>query len=261
MIAAVAFISLAILSLNNAYAFKIVTVGDLSCDRDSLQTMTNIINYLKENKVDRFVFLGDIDYGPFDAGQDYFQCSKNFLKQTEKYTELRMVKGNHEFTNVWGNLTKDFNAKNIWSDKFGNVLLVGIDTEQSWENQYEQVKDFLNQTASKKFVFMHKPALPETCLAKPLGEIIKMCGFFELYHPLFLKEKVDCVIQAHIHTFALFNHDGICYNIYGMGGAERSTSVNPAYSNKTFESELNGFVVIEDNNHIFYANNGSVFNH
>jgi len=57
MIAAVAFISLAILSLNNAYAFKIVTVGDLSCDRDSLQTMTNIINYLKENKVDRFVFL------------------------------------------------------------------------------------------------------------------------------------------------------------------------------------------------------------
>ena len=52
---------LGFLMLNQRYAIKILTVGDFDCTQRSLQTMNSILSYLSQNKVDRFIFLGDID--------------------------------------------------------------------------------------------------------------------------------------------------------------------------------------------------------
>jgi hypothetical protein len=83
-----------------------------------------------------------------------------------------------------------------------------------------------------------------------------MCGFFELYHPMFVKKGVDCVVQAHLHTMAILQKDGICYPIYGMGGATPYNSIN---MKKTFESKLHGFTIIDtqpdEEIHTFYSNN------
>ena len=45
---------LAISLLNQAYAFKIVTVGDLDCSHRSLQTMNSVLSYLRQNNTNRF---------------------------------------------------------------------------------------------------------------------------------------------------------------------------------------------------------------
>ncbi len=86
-----------------------------------------------------------------------------------------------------------------------------------------------------------------------------MCGAFALYHPLFIESGVDCIIQAHIHTMAILQKGSICYTVYGTGGAPPHDRMNDRYSDKKFESEQYGFVIIdvEKETHTFYANNGT----
>ena len=112
--------------------------------------------------------------------------------------------------------------------------------------------------ANHKLVFIHSPALPEVCPAVS-KDTRKMCGFYELYHPMFVKKGVDCVIQAHLHTMAMFQKGDICYPVYGMVGAFPE-AINQRYSNMTFASNESGFAVIETTNgkeiHTIYANNG-----
>lgn len=79
--------------LNQSYAIKILTVGDFDCTQRSLQTMNSILSYLSQNKVDRFVFLGDVDYrNHIDLRDSYSVCGQHFLEQASKYTELRMIR-------------------------------------------------------------------------------------------------------------------------------------------------------------------------
>ncbi len=61
---------------------------------------------------------------------------------------------------------------------------------------------------------------------------------------MFLNKGVDCVIQAHLHTIAMFEKCDICYPIYGMGGSI-SEPIHDRYSNVTFASNESGFTVIE----------------
>jgi len=254
---------LAILLLNKTYAFKIVTVGDLDCTHRSLQTMNSILSYLKQNNTDRFIFLGDIDYrNKTDLRTSYSVCGQHFFEQVSKYTELRMIRGNHENNTLWKNITDHFAVNhNIWYEKINDVLLVGMNSEKPFQNysmQYQSVSHFLDQIANHKLVFIHSPTLPEVCTAVT-KDTRKMCGFYELYHPMFVKKGVDCVIQAHLHTMAMFQKGDICYPIYGMGGAIPE-AINQRYSNMTFASNEAGFTVIETTSdketHTFYANNG-----
>jgi hypothetical protein len=71
-------------------ALRIMTVGDISCNNESSSTMDAIISSLNKNKVDRFVFLGDIDYGPGGiGGGSYDECGDNFLNHVKELTELK----------------------------------------------------------------------------------------------------------------------------------------------------------------------------
>ncbi len=100
---------LAILILNQTYGFKIVTVGDLDCSHRSLQTMKSILSYLRQNKTDRFIFLGDIDYrNKTFLRISYAICGQYFLEQIPKYTELMMIRGNHENNRLWKNIRNHF---------------------------------------------------------------------------------------------------------------------------------------------------------
>ena len=253
-----------ILLLNQTHAFKIATVGDLDCSHRSIQTMNSILSYLRQNNTDLFIFLGDIDYrNKTDLRTSYAVCGQYFFEQVPKYTELKIIRGNHENNTLWKNIRRDHFAvnDNIWYEKINDVLLVGMNSEKPFQNyskQYQSVSRFLDQKANHKLVFIHSPALPEVCTAVT-KDTRKMCGFFELYHPMFLKKGVDCVIQAHLHTMAMFQKGDICYPIYGMGGA-MPDAITQRYSNMTFTSNESGFAVIETNGdkekHTFYANNG-----
>jgi hypothetical protein len=241
-------------------ALRIMTVGDISCNTESSNTVDSIISFLNENKVDRFVFLGDIDYGPGGrGGGSYDECGDNFLNHVKELTELRIIRGNHEKTPLWDHMVDeyDLNKNGIWHEKIKDTLLIGMNSEIPFQNQHQNVSDFLDETANHKLIFIHSPVIPQVCKAL-INDTNKMCGFFELYHPMFVKKGVDCVVQAHLHTMAILEKDGICYPIYGMGGATPYNSIN---MNKTFESKLQGFTIIDTQPdkeiHTFYSNNGT----
>ena len=255
---------LIILMLNQAYAFRIMTVGDFDCSHRSLETMNSILSYLKQNKTDRFIFLGDIDYrNHTDLRRSYSECGHQFFEQVQKYTDLKILRGNHENNTTWKNIRDQFKATNdVWHEKIDNVLLIGMNSEKPFQNnskQYSSVSHFLDERADHKLVFIHSPGLREVCEAVT-KDTRKMCGFFELYHPMFIKKGVDCVVQAHLHTMAMFQKDGICYPIYGMGGAIPE-AINPRYTDISFASNKAGFTIIETipdkEIHTFYANDGT----
>ena len=130
---------------------------------------------------------------------------------------------------------------------------------QNYSKQYRSVSHFLDDMAKHKLVFIHSPRLPEVCSAVT-KDTRKMCGFYELYHPMFIKKEVDCVIQAHLHTMVMFQKNDICYPIYGMGGAIPE-AINQRYSNMTYTSNQAGFTIIDTTAdkeiHSFYPNNGA----
>jgi hypothetical protein len=250
--------------MQEAIAVKIMTVGDFDCNDRSIQTMNSILSYLKQNKIDRFIFLGDIDYrNHTDLRTSYSVCGEEFFERAQNYTELRILRRNHENNTTWKNIKDHFNVtNNVWKDKIDDVLLVGMNSEKPFQNnskQYQSVSHFLDEVANHKLVFIHSPGLPEVCEAVT-KDTRKMCRFYELYHPMFMNNGVNCVIQAHLHTMAIFQRDDICYPIYGMGGAIPE-AINQRYSNMTFTSNEPGFTIIETTRnkeiHTFHPNNGS----
>ena len=90
-----------------------MTVGDFDCGLRSVKTMNSILSDLKQNKTDRFIFLGDIDYrNHTDLRKSYSVCGQQFFEQAQKYTELRILRGNHENNTTWKNITDHFDATN-----------------------------------------------------------------------------------------------------------------------------------------------------
>jgi hypothetical protein len=97
-------ISISIVPMQESIAVKIMTVGDFDCSDRSLQTMNSILSYLKQNKIDRFIFLGDIDYrNHIDLRTSYSVCGEEFFERAQNYTELKILRGNHENNTTWKN--------------------------------------------------------------------------------------------------------------------------------------------------------------
>lgn len=219
---------------------KILTVGDLSCGHVSLQTKMAILDYLKHNKVNAFVFLGDLDYR-----NSYPRCQQAFFEQAQQYAPLKMVRGNHENNTLWALISKDLKQSNqVWTWQTGDTLLIGLNTYKPWQAYSKQYNDTLralkDSNAEYKLVFMHKQPI-NACYSS--NEASKdLCGFYELYQPIFKKYGVNCVIGAHLHKIALLERDGICYAIYGMGGATPYAETH--FNDSLYESDLHGFAVI-----------------
>lgn len=253
-----------IMPLQQALAFSIVTFGDLDCGPESQKTIDSALRFLGQNKVDLFIFLGDINYkDEKESAGSYYNCGKQFFENVSNSTELRMVRGNHENNNFWPIVTDDFelSTKPIWYQRAENVLLIGMESEKVFQNnsnEYRYLSSLLSEKSDHKIIFIHSPILPEVCSTDNIDSK-KMCEAFTLYHPLFQEKGVDYVVQAHIHTMAILQKGDSCYAVYGMGGAPPNDSMNDRYSDKKFESDQNGFVIIdvENETHTFYTNNGT----
>ena len=258
LIAVIAFFFL----IYPANGFRIVTVGDISCNHESLTTMNNIVNYTKLHKTDAFVFLGDAQYGG-----SYDQCVEGFFKEEAKYTTVLGVIGNHDSKKLWNNLTKavpTISKSLVWNKTIDDVLLIGMNTNEPWNNtspQYKQVVNVLDTTVAEyKLVFMHKHVI-DNC--RPDKDRF-MCGFYQLYNPVFQQYKVDCVISGHLHTVAILNSGGMCYAIYGMGGATPYAIRHGFFGTdiKYKAIQEHGFVVIDKVPtglvHAFHTNNGDL---
>jgi len=224
--------------------------------------MNAIINYTTLHKVDRFVFLGDLQY----AGS-YNACVNGFFKELQKHTTIRGVIGNHDGHLLWHNVTKTFPtiSKNlVWNETVDGVLLLGMNTNEPWNQtsqQYKQVVNVLDTTVAEyKLVFMHKHSI-DNC--RPDKDRF-MCGFYQLYNPVFQQYKVDCVISGHLHTVAILESDGMCYAIYGMGGATPYAIRHGFFGTHVEYKSIqeHGFVVIDKTPtglmHSFYTNSGNL---
>lgn len=246
-------------SVLQAHAISILTLGDISCSAESLKTMDNIIAYLQTHHVDRLVFLGDSKYGA-----SWETCTEHFFIQVKQYTVLRMVWGNHE-NDTFANLIEPQFNKLVWNETVGNnTLLLGMNTNKEWNitsKQYQQVINILDTNiAEYKFVFMHKHSI-DAC--RPDKDPF-MCNFYELYAPVWKKYKVDCVVSGHLHMIAMLTKDGVCYGIYGMGGAQPYAIHHTFFGSQTlYKSTVeHGFVVLDETPtgmmHAFYTNNGDL---
>ena len=74
-----------------------MTFGDLDCSPESQKTMNLAFRYLDQNKVNFFIFLGDINYKDAkERAGSYYHCGKQFFEKVINSIELRMVRDNHE---------------------------------------------------------------------------------------------------------------------------------------------------------------------
>jgi len=240
----------------------IATVGDLSCNHDSLQTMVNVINYIKGHDVDAFVFLGDADYG-----NSYLDCSRAFFNEVDNYTTLKMVRGNHENVSLWKWIVNEHQGgkgRLIWSFEISNnTNLIGFNSNVEWNNGSElhrKLTKALNSGHEHKIIFTHKHIVEKVCESGN-PKTRAMCGFYEFWQPIFKQYGVDCVVSAHSHMMAMYDKDGICYQVYGMGGANPHQKLKSIPDSLIANSSDSGFATMEitdkDLIHVFHSNNGT----
>lgn len=241
-----------ILSVSQVQGLKIMTVGDLACNSNSIKVMNKMLSYLQSNSIDRLIVLGDVQYS-----NSYYQCVRNYLLLMDQYTTVQVIRGNHEDFATWNNITSTFGEPTY--EIMGDVLLVYMNTEIPYLDQYDNISSILTPTVKHKIVFMHKLGLSGTCQSiNP--DTRTMCGFYEKYNPMFISKAVDCVVQAHQHTMAMYERGAICYPVYGMGGADPHQTMPSYYSDKKYESSQYGYTIItttsSSETHKFYKNNG-----
>lgn len=230
------------LFFQQGHAISFVAVGDLSCNHESIKTLRSIVS-----KKLPTVVLGDIGY------DDNTQCVLSYLKQIE---QVYFVRGNHDGNDSW-RLTREYFKlpdNGLWSKKINDTLFVGMNSLKDWRTQYDFVKKALDVESKWKFVLIHAPVLKSVCGNRD-PHTASMCGFYDLYHPLFSKMKVNCVLQAHMHTFSFYSSGEICYPIIGNGGAEPYQ--NTEFQNEIYESAVHGFTVINGNKINLFDNNGT----
>ena len=137
------------------------------------------------------------------------------------------------------------NDTGLWTAKVADVLFIGMNSMDDWKEgseQYKFVKVAINQDARWKFVLVHAPMLDGACSIKDI-HARTMCHAFETYQPLFLGANITCVLQGHIHTFAMYSRGPICYPIIGNGGAEPYQDLE--YPRNIYSSSAHGFALFQ----------------
>jgi hypothetical protein len=56
----------------------------------------------------------------------------------------------------------DLNKNGIWHEKIKDTLLIGMNSEIPFQNQHQNVSDFLDKPANHKLIFIHSPVIPKS---------------------------------------------------------------------------------------------------
>ncbi len=157
------------------------------------------------------------------------------------------VLGNHERNSVTYYRAFDLppgggqEGKRWWALEFGDVIVVGLDTNvtrpQEFHDQIEFVRERMSGDFACRFVIFHHPVFSSDAIYGPGGE-----GLQVLWHPVFVELGVDIVFSGHAHNYERIERDGVIYLVVGGGGA----TLRPLA-----EERLEGTQVGHDDRHFY----------
>lgn len=188
---------------------------------------TNRVRLVAE-ALDRGPFLyhfilhgGDLVETPIPSHWEFFFRS---MAPVLRWAPLLPVLGNHErdsityyqhFTFPPGGGRLD---KRWWTLRWGDVVVVGLDTNarrpQDYVDQVDWIRESLSGPEPHKFVIFHHPVFSSDAIYHPGVE-----GLQTLWHPVFVELGVDIVFTGHAHNYERIERDGVTYLVVGGGGA------------------------------------------
>jgi len=212
--------------------FRIGLVGDnrtIDIDHQS------VVDALALTSPDVVVNTGDMTGG--GMVQEYWDAFFAIEGELLSNAPLLPVYGNHEhnlgeaYYAGFFRVSNDFERKRNYSLRYGNVHLLMIDSNLSFELEGEQKDWIIDELKSAKdadylFVFFHHPFYS-------FSKHIPRVATREVFHPIFVEHEVTAVFNGHNHCYEHFLVDGIHYIVTGGGGA-------PLYASDSHivESEL-----------------------
>ena len=128
-----------------------------------------------------------------------------------------------------------------WAFHWGDVVVVGLDTNVSRVADYHAQQDWAREHLSgpepHKFVIFHHPVFSSDALHG------SGYSYDLIYHPIFVEHEVDIVFNGHAHNYERIERDGIVYLVVGGGGATPRPLA---------EEHVDGSIVAAEGHH-FYA--------
>jgi len=104
-----------------------------------------------------------------------------------------------------------------WALHWGDVVVVGLDTNvrQAADimEQQEWARLHLSGPEPHKFVMFHHPVFSSDAFHG------SGYSYDVIYHPIFVENNVDIVINGHAHNYERIQRDGVTYLVIGGGGA------------------------------------------
>lgn len=185
------------ISSNNDKGVAIAFAGDFGCNGNA----TNTLKQIKEKEPDLFIALGDLSYK--SSGDCWFTHTRQLNNKT------RVLFGNHEVSeeeaspSLIKEYKKHYGISDYYSFNFRNIHVLLMNSEISFgpnSTQYKFVKRDLESASSNDtidwiIVSFHRPIY--TSPSKHDANVTLR----DIYHPLFDKNEVDIVIQAHNHNY------------------------------------------------------------
>ncbi|MBC7169742.1 metallophosphoesterase family protein [Candidatus Bipolaricaulota bacterium] len=158
------------------------------------------------------------------------------------------VLGNHERNSITYYQSFDLPpgggqaAKRWWALEFGDVIVVGLDTNvtrpQEFHDQIAFLRERMAGPFAHRFVVFHHPVFSSDATYGPGTEGLQL-----LWHPVFVDLGVDIVFTGHAHNYERIERDGVTYLVVGGGGAV----LRPLAAERVAGSQVG------DDDHYFYV--------
>lgn len=239
-----------------AFGAKLVTVGDIDCDRGLNNAKTIRSLGLP------FIELGDIWYRT--------KCIKALSNVIDDIKKRYSVIGNHEledkkFKEAYTKLFK-INGKGLstgayWKITMDGVMYIGTNIYVNFKkgsNQYNKIQEWCsNPTSDKIIALVHTPLFaPEG--AKAGGGHDPNTAFRSVYGPVFDRCGVDAVFSGDDHIYGYYDRDGSTWDqvICGQGGRGGDTiaqdKLKPFQFAKSLPNRVGGYCITEflDSDHL-----------
>jgi len=173
-----------------------------------------------ETPFDFILHAGDIVESPASPNWDHWFAAFNGMLLKAPFIP---VLGNHErnhrsyydsFVLPPGAGKRD---ERWWALHWGDVVVVGLDTNvrQAADimEQQEWARLHLSGPEPHKFVMFHHPVFSSDAFHG------SGYSYDVIYHPIFVENNVDIVINGHAHNYERIQRDGVTYLVVGGGGA------------------------------------------
>lgn len=202
---------------------RIAVVGDSGDSGSRLDATAAAMAVLgpPSDPYDALLLLGDNVYPSGDPAQLPATVFRPFAPVLDTGAELLAILGNHDVMGGWGDaqLAALGMEGRWWSRRFGDLLVVGLDSnEVENDEQYRFVEEALTTSSARwKVVALHHPPYSAGYQGSSLEAR-------DRYAPLFARTGVQLVLSGHDHDYQRsIPIDGVTYVVTGGAAGTRRT--------------------------------------